>query len=91
MSAIALALMILAEIEQAEGILDQLLKVCCDRAATNLQHSKRTVLRLADMPHAKYVLVDRFQSSHKGIWLRHLKIWRQCLAVAETGGEKREN
>jgi len=58
MSAIALALITLAEMEQAEGILDQLFEVCCDRAATNLQHSKRTVLRLANMPHAKYVLVD---------------------------------
>jgi len=77
--------------KKAGNILDQLLEVCRNRATTDLQHSKRTVLRLTNVPNTQDVLVDRFQSSHERIWLRHFEVWRQCLAVAEAGGEKRED
>ena len=74
--------------KSAWNLLDQLLKICCNRAATNLQHSKRAVLRLTDVPHTQDVLVDRLQPSHESVWLRHFEVGRQCLAVAEAGGKK---
>lgn len=74
-----------------KNILDQPLKVCRNRATTNLQHSKRTVLRLTNMPYTQDVLVNRLQSAHESIWLRHFEVRRQCLAVAEAGGEKGED
>lgn len=65
-------------------LLGQLLDICRYATATDLQHSERTVFGLNNMPHAQNVLVDRLDSAHESVRLGQLKVWRQCLAVAET-------
>jgi len=70
---------------------NQLLQISSNTPATNLQHGKRAILRLVDMPHAQDALVDRLDALRERVRLRQLEVRRQRLAVGEAGGQQRED